>query len=655
MDQPPPNPVLWTPSADRLRRARLTRFTTRFFPDCADYPELHRRSTRDPAAFWQALWEDAALTVAAPPAQVLVGSTPLEARWFPGTKLNFAQNLLRFHGDEPALLAVDERGGEPRRIGRDELAALVSRCAAGLAALGVGPGDRVAAVLPNVPETVIAMLATAWLGATFASCSPDFGVAALRDRLLQLQPRVLFVADGYQYDGKRIELGERTRELWRELGERPQLVQVGYLHPAGPDLPPGARTWDELLQTAGTTPPAAPVPFDHPLFVLFSSGTTGLPKAIVHGTGGPLLNFHKEHALHCDLGPGDVLFYYTTCGWMMWNWLVAALLQGAAVVLYDGSPFHPDDLALWRLVDALGVTHFGTSAKYLAVCGKRALSPRRSLPGVAGGPLRTVLSTGSPLHAPQFDWVYEHVATDLNLASISGGTDILGCFVLGAPTLPVRRGEIQCRGLGLQVEAFADDGHPLPPGQRGELVCTTPFPNRPLGFLGDPDGRRFRQAYFDRFPGCWHHGDLLELTPEGGAVIHGRSDTTLNPGGVRIGTAEIDRIVQRLPMIADSVVVGVPEEDDEAVILCVVLAPGVVLDDELRTLIRQEIRQQASPRHVPRQIHAVPAIPYTRSGKKGEAAVRNALLGQPVKNAAALANPEALASFADLLPHRDRS
>lgn len=641
------NPVLWRPSAERVARSRMTGFMERVGLAGASYAELHRWSVTELEAFWAALWEDAGLAAHAPYHTVLSGRQMLGARWFAGSRLNFAENLLRRADDAPALIGEAEDGA--RRVWSfAELRRDVARCQRGLARAGVGCGDRVAGYLPNVPETIIAMLAAASLGAVWSSCSPDFGVAAVVDRLAQVEPKVVFYPDAYRYDGKVHGCVERAAAILQRIQGVRAAVQLNFVEPGRPPALPGALLWDDLLGEPGTDEPTfVPVPFDHPLFILFSSGTTGLPKAIVHGTGGPLLNFHKEHALHGDLQPDDVLFYFTTCGWMMWNWLAGALLQGSTVVCYDGSPFYPDDLAMWRLALRNRVTHFGTSAKYLSVCQKRDVRPRE-LPGF-GERLRTVFSTGSPLHPGQFDWVYAQVAADLDLASISGGTDILGCFVLGAPILPVRRGEIQCRGLGLAVEVFDEQGRSLPPGEKGELVCTAPFPNQPVHLLHDPDGARYRATYFSRFSGVWHHGDLMELTPTGGAVIYGRSDTTLNPGGVRIGTAEIDRIVQRMPEVADSVVVGIPEEDDVAVVLCVVLKPGHVLDDALRKRIAAEIRGQASPRHVPRHIFAVEAVPYTVSGKKVEAAVRNRLLGRPVPNVSALANPEALAAYDGLL------
>jgi len=567
------------------------------------------------------------------------------ARWFPGTRLNFAENLLRRRDTGPALVFRSESGLR-RELGWRELHAAVARLAAALRAWGIRPGDRVAGYLPNLPEAIVAMLAATSQGAVWSSCSPDFGVAGVLERFGQIEPRVLFCADGAFYAGRRLGSLERVAQLRASLPSLERVVVVPYLD-AQPDLAalPGALSWDEALapHAAGEIP-FERLPFDHPLAILYSSGTTGAPKCIVHGAGGTLLQHLKEHRLHVDLGPEDRLFYFTTCGWMMWNWLASGLASGATLVLYDGSPFHPEPGALFELARREGVTVFGTSAKFLDAAAKAGLDPIRShdLSRV-----RTILSTGSPLAPESFDWVYSHVKRDVQLASISGGTDIVSCFVLGSPTLPVWRGEIQCAGLGMRIEVFDESGRPLR-GEKGELVCTAPFPSLPLGFWNDPGGRRFHEAYFERFPGAWAHGDFAETTEHGGFVIHGRSDAVLNPGGVRIGTAEIYRPVERIPEVLESLAIGQEWQGDTRIVLFVRLREGVQLDPALAERIRDRLRREASPRHVPARIVQVADIPRTRSGKIVEIAVREVVHGRPVRNREALANPEALELFRDL-------
>ena len=566
------------------------------------------------------------------------------ARWFPEARLNFAENLLRHAlGDDaqrPALHARSETRPD-LTLSRHELVAQVAALAAWMRARGIQPGDRVAAVVANTPEAIIGMLAAASIGAVWSSASPDFGTAGILDRFGQIEPTLLICVNGYGYGGKVFDRTAQALELRRSIPSVQQVLMVRNV--ADIDLPGDVTDWQIALdEHAGADLQCAPLPFDHPLYILYSSGTTGVPKCIVHGAGGTLLQHSKELMLHSDLGPEDVLFYFTTCGWMMWNWLASGLLTGAELVLFDGNPGYPDMQRLWRLAEDYRVTHFGTSAKFLGGCRNAGLQPGRDFDLA---PLRVLLSTGSPLLPEDYDWVYAAVKQDLLLGSISGGTDIVSCFVGCSPLLPVRRGVIQCRMLGMDVQAYDDQGQAVI-GQRGELVCVQPAPSMPLGFWNDTDGSRYRAAYFERFEGVWAHGDYIEFDEEGGCIIHGRSDATLNPGGVRIGTAEIYRQVETLEEIADSLVVGQDWEGDVRVVLLVVMNPGQTLDEPLRQRIRQRIRENASPRHVPARIEAVAQIPYTRSGKKVELAVAKILRREAVTNREALANPEALEQIA---------
>ena len=566
------------------------------------------------------------------------------ARWFPEARLNFAENLLRHAlGDDaqrPALHARSETRPD-LTLSRHELVAQVAALAAWMRARGIQPGDRIAAVVANTPEAIIGMLAAASIGAVWSSASPDFGTAGILDRFGQIEPTLLICVNGYGYGGKVFDRTAQALELRRSIPSVQQVLMVRNV--ADIDLPGDVTDWQIALdEHAGADLQCAPLPFDHPLYILYSSGTTGVPKCIVHGAGGTLLQHSKELMLHSDLGPEDVLFYFTTCGWMMWNWLASGLLTGAELVLFDGNPGYPDMQRLWRLAEDYRVTHFGTSAKFLGGCRNAGLQPGRDFDLA---PLRVLLSTGSPLLPEDYDWVYAAVKQDLLLGSISGGTDIVSCFVGCSPLLPVRRGVIQCRMLGMDVQAYDDQGQAVI-GQRGELVCVQPAPSMPLGFWNDTDGSRYRAAYFERFEGVWAHGDYIEFDEEGGCIIHGRSDATLNPGGVRIGTAEIYRQVETLEEIADSLVVGQDWEGDVRVVLLVVMNPGQTLDEPLRQRIRQRIRENASPRHVPARIEAVAQIPYTRSGKKVELAVAKILRREAVTNREALANPEALEQIA---------
>ncbi|MBF8222071.1 acetoacetate--CoA ligase [Halomonas sp. 328] len=640
---------LWQPSPPRRQATRLARLMHDVARESGiamdEYADLHAWSLAHPEAFWRRVW---ALGVIGEPGERVLerpGAMP-GARWFPEARLNFSANLLRRRDDAIALVACDERGRrEP--LSHAELYRRVAGLAHTLAGLGVSAGDRVAGLVPNSEHALIAMLASTSLGAIWSSCSPDFGVQGVLDRFGQIAPRVLIAADGYHWNGKAIPLHDKLTALAGQLPGLERLLVFPFLDPqAEPELGaiPGAMAWSAALDNEASDPPFTLLPFDHPLYVLYSSGTTGQPKCILHGAGGTLLQHLKEHQLHCDLGAEDVLFYYTTCGWMMWNWLVSGLAAGARLVLYDGSPFAPDQASLWRLAEREGVTCFGTSARYLTACAKAGLRPGRDHDLSA---LKTLLSTGSTLPHETFDYAYREIKADLLLASISGGTDIVSCFALGCPTRPVYRGQLQCRGLGMAVAVYNDAGQPVT-GEKGELVCTRPFPAMPLGFWNDPEGKRYRAAYFARFPGVWAHGDYAELTAEDGVIIHGRADTVLNPGGVRIGTAEIYRQVEKVEEVLESLCIGQPWQDDVRVVLFVRLRDGLNLDEALRRRIRETIRTHATPRHVPTKILQVADLPRTRSGKLVELAVRDVIEGREVANREALANPEALALFEDL-------
>jgi len=609
-----------------------------------DYDSLYRWSVDDAPAFWEAVCDFCDIRFTQPAKQTLARpNNIMDAGWFAGSQLNYADNLLRHRGDDTAIIFCGENGAR-RELSHSELRAAVAAIAAGLESAGVRKGDRVAAFLPNCPEAVIAMLATSSLGAIWSSCSPDFGVNGVVDRFGQIEPKVLIAANGYAYNGKTCD----TRAIVAEVTARIPTIERVVIVPFAQDLSTNVKStntidWDNF-GVADSSLTFTSVDFNHPLFIMFSSGTTGVPKCIVHGHGGTLLQHMKEHVLHTNVGAGDRLFFFTTCGWMMWNWLVSGLATGGALVLFDGSPFFNDGRILWEMAENERITVFGTSAKYISALQKAGVHPRDEFELPA---LRAVLSTGSPLAPESFDFVYEAIAADVQLASISGGTDILSCFALGNPLLPVRRGELQCRGLGMAVQIFDDQGVPVV-GEHGELVCTGPFPSAPVGFWNDDDGTRYRAAYFERFEGVWAHGDFAELTDSGGVVIHGRSDAVLNPGGVRIGTAEIYRQVEKLDEVVESIAVGQNWRDDVRVVLFVVLRDDTDLDDEMRQRIRTVIRENATPRHVPAKIVAVPEIPRTKSGKIVELAVRSVVHGEPVKNTEALANPEALKHFVDI-------
>jgi len=633
---------LWTPSKERVERAQLTAFrkrielaTGRALPD---YTALWQWSVDERAAFWRAAWSSCEVIGEPGWAPYLLDDRMPGARFFPEARLNYAENLLRRDDAAPALIFCGENGAR-QQLSFAELRGQVGALAAWLRGVGVRAGDRVAGILPNCPEAIVAMLAATSLGAVWSSCSPDFGVRGVLDRFGQIEPKVLFAADGYGYGGKPHALAERVAEIRAGLPTVEQLVSVAFL---GGAALAGARDFAALVGPGGPAPRFERVPFAHPLFILFSSGTTGVPKGIVHSTGGVLMKIAVEQRLHTDLRPSDRLFYFTTCGWMMWNWLATGLASGAALVLFDGSPFHPSERALWDLAERERVTVFGTSAKYLDAIRKSGLEPAKTHDLSA---VHTILSTGSVLAPESFDFVYEGIKKDVLLSSISGGTDIAGCFVAGNPVLPVYRGEAQCLALGMKVEVFDESARPLPPGEKGELVCTRAFPSMPVGFWRDPDGARYRAAYFERFPGVWHHGDWVELRPSGGMTLYGRSDAVLNPGGVRIGTAEIYRPVEQLDEVVEAIAIGQEWDNDVRVVLFVRLRDDVQLGGELEARIRGAIRAHATPRHVPARIVQVGDIPRTKSGKIVELAVREVVHGRPVKNLEALANPEALDQF----------
>ncbi|HEX7325012.1 MAG TPA: acetoacetate--CoA ligase [Rhodanobacteraceae bacterium] len=641
---------LWTPSTERTDAANLHRFVKFVHEaasndDVSNYPALYEFSIRHPEKFWPLVWEFCGVKASGDFEPALVDGDKMPgAHWFPNVRLNFAQNLLRFKDDKLALVFRNESGAK-HEYTYAQLHAIVGRIAYALMQAGVGKGDRVAGYLPNLPETIIAMLATTSLGATWSSASPDFGVNGLVDRFGQIEPKVLFCVDGYAYGGRHFDCLAKVRAVLGQIPSIQTCVVIPYINDA-PQLDGlrGAVSWDAFAGSEDHAPEFVPTAFDHPLYIMYSSGTTGKPKCIVHGAGGTLLQHLKELVLHTDVKREDRIFYYTTCGWMMWNWLVSSLAVGATVVLYDGSPTYPDGNALWDLADATGISIFGTSAKWLEATEKMGVKPRVTHKLNA---LKTILSTGSPLLPESFDYVYRDVKQNVLLASISGGTDICSCFALGNPLLPVYRGELQCRGLGLKVEILDDAGKPVR-GKAGELSCAAPFPAMPVKFWNDPDGKRYHAAYFEKVPGVWCHGDLAELTEHDGIIIYGRSDATLNPGGVRIGTAEIYRQVAQIQEVLDSVAVGQRWEGSERIVLFVHLRDGVQLDDPLRARIKKQLRENASPHHVPARILQVTDIPRTISGKISELAVRHTIEGEPVKNTDALANPKALDQYAAL-------
>jgi len=645
----PETDPIWSPGPARRQTANIRRFIdlvrSELDPGVHDYWSLYDHSITQPGEFWRAVWEFCDVvglrgtkTISHP------GRMP-GAGWFPDAKLNFAENLLRFRDAETALVFCSEAGGRAE-LSYEELYLAVAQTAAALKARGVGVGDRVAGFMPNLPETVVAMLATTSIGATWSSCSPDFGVSGVVDRFGQIEPKVMFCAAAYSYNGKIFDCMEKIKGIAEAVPSIKQVVVVPYMNPQADLSALDNAVWLEEFQDKSSREVTfEQLPFDHPVYILYSSGTTGAPKCIVHGAGGTLLQHLKELVLHTNMRRSDRICYFTTCGWMMWNWLVSSLATGSTVVLFDGSPFYPGPAAMFDLVDEQEITILGTGAKSISAWEKSGIKPRESH---KLNSLVTMLSTGSPLAPEGFDYVYGAIKPNLCLASISGGTDIVSCFALGCPIIPVYRGELQCAGLGMAVEIRRDDGSLADIEETGELCCSQPFPSMPVGFWNDEDGSRYHNAYFDRFPGIWSHGDFAKQTAHRGFVIHGRSDATLNPGGVRIGTAEIYRQVEKLEDVLESICVGQDWEDDVRVILFVKLREGIKLDEALQDAIRKSIRQQTTPRHVPARIIQVADIPRTVSGKIVELAVRNIIHGRPVSNVDALANPAALELFRDL-------
>jgi len=641
---------LWSPTPEAVAAAEVTRFAAeaeriagRPLPD---YDALHAWSIADSGAFWSLVWDFCGVIGDKGERRLVDGDKMPGAKFFPDARLNFAENLLRRDDDGDALVFRGEDKYESR-FSWAELTALVSRLQQALAAAGVGEGDRVAAMMPNMAETIAFMLATTSLGAVWASCSPDFGERGVLDRFGQIEPKVFVACDGYWYAGKRIEVAEKLKAVSPQLPSAATIVIVPYLGQAEAVAAavPRAVTLEAFVAPFSAKPVTyRRVPFGHPVYIMFSSGTTGVPKCIVHSVGGTLLQHLKEHVLQSDVRAGDRVFYFTTCGWMMWNWLVSGLGVGATLILFDGSPFHPTPSVLFEYAAAEKVTLFGTSAKFIDSVRKEGLEPAKVLDLSA---VRLITSTGSPLSAEGFDYVVETMLPGVHLASISGGTDIVSCFVLGVPTLPVWRGEIQRPGLGMAIEVWNDAGERVV-GEKGELVCVKPFPSMPIMFWNDPEGAKYRAAYFERFDNIWCHGDFAEETRHGGIIIHGRSDATLNPGGVRIGTAEIYAQVEQIPEVVEALAIGQDFDGDVRVVLFVRLRPGAALDEALEKKIRTQIRVGASPRHVPARIVAVADIPRTKSGKITELAVRDVVHGREVKNREALANPESLELYRDL-------
>ncbi len=640
---------LWEPSEERIKSTNMYRFMTlvneKFNQDFNEYAPLWEWSVNHLEDFWDTAWKFLEIKYSAPYLKAVENPDKMPgAKFFPGAKLNFAENLLRFRNDRTALIFRGE--DEVRKtLTYNELYDQVAKTASALKAMGVQKGDRVVGFVPNMPESIIAMLSAVSLGAIWSSCSPDFGIKGVLDRFGQTRPKVLFTADGYYFKGKPLDSLQRIAGIVKELPSIEKIVVIPYVS-AAPDISilDNAVHLEDFQDHTATEIEFEQVEFDHPLYIMYSSGTTGLPKCMVQSQGGVLLHQKKELVLHTDLKEEDVIFYFTTCGWMMWNWLTCSLSVGATLVLYDGNPFHPGPDALWKMAEDEKITVFGTSAGYIEALKNAGVKPKTQFDLSA---LKSVLSTGSPLSDENFEFIYEHVKSDLQLASISGGSDLNGCFALGNPMGPVYIGQLQCRGLGMKVYAYDETGTPVV-GQQAELVCAAPFPSMPIYFWGDDDGSKYHSAYFDEFPGIWTHGDFVMVTEQGGVIMFGRSDATLNPGGVRIGTAEIYRRLDAMEELEDSVVVGQPWENDVRVILFVKMAQGFELTQELEQKIRSDIRANASPRHVPAKIIACPDVPYTLNMKKVELAVKKMIEGKEVKNKDALKNPEALDFFGDL-------
>ena len=635
---------IWIPSDERVKNSLMYEFM-QIGPEKFDsYFDLYQWSISEMESFWSQFWDFSNIKYSKTYDSVLKNPVMPGAEWFTGSELNYAENLLKGDPNQVAVISLGESGPAKSMTFR-ELNLKVSSVQKGLINLGVKKGTIVAGFVPNCVETLIIMLAVSSLGGIWTSCSPDFGSKGVVDRFGQVNPHILITSNGYSYNGKLYKLQDKVNGVLNVIDSIQHVIEIKYVDISSNFNHVSVVSFDNLLSIASSNPNFEQLPFDHPLYIMYSSGTTGPPKSIVHGSGGTLIQHMKEHQLHCDVKPGkSKMFWFTTCGWMMWNWLVSGLSSGATIVLYDGSPSYPNIDKLWKMIDDLGITHFGTSPKFLSACDSSKILPKEFCNFDS---LNSILSTGSPLVEEQFDWVYSNVKSDIQLSSISGGTDIIGCFLAGSPILPVFRGELQCPQLGMSVESWNDDGVPVI-GESGELVCTKPFPSMPIEFWNDCDGLNYHSAYFSEFEGVWTHGDYLEMTKNGGAIIYGRSDTTLNPGGVRIGTAEIYRSIENFEGIIDSVVIGKPEDSDVSIILCVKLSENSIITDDLIEKIKAQIRKSTTPRHVPTYIFQVQDIPYTISGKKVEKAVLHSILGKKVKNQDALINPQSLNEYSNL-------
>jgi acetoacetyl-CoA synthetase len=638
--------LLWKPDANQANKTHMYRFmrqvNARYNKDFSDYFQLHKWSIENISDFWAMMWEFADIIASANYTQIIDKNVMPGAKWFEGAKLNFAENLLRFRDDKTAIIFKGETQ-DAIHITYKELYSEVARIAKSLKEIGVTKGDRVVGFMPNMPQSIMAMLAATSMGALWSSCSPDFGIKGVIDRFGQIKPKVLFTANGYSYKGKHIDSLERISSVLQEIDSIEKVIVVPYTEkePEIKGIAHAVLYNDFISKDTNCTLSFEQLPFDHPVYIMYSSGTTGLPKCMVQSGGGILINHLKELMLHTDLKRQDNIFYFTTCGWMMWNWLTSSLAVGATLILFDGQPFYPDAGALWKLAQDVGITIFGTSAAYISGIKNAGLQPGKNYDLSA---LKTLLSTGSPLSVECFEYVYKKIKQDLRLSSIAGGTDLNGCFAAGNPMGPVYAGELQCCCLGMDVKAFDDTGKSLL-NKEGELVCVSPFPSMPVYFWDDPDGKKYHDAYFDIYPGIWRHGDFIKITETGGVVFCGRSDATLNPGGVRIGTSDIYRLVDKFKEIQDSVIIGQEWKNDLRVILFVKMAQGHDLTENIKNNIRKIIRSEASPRHVPEKIIEVKDIPYTLNMKKVELAVKKVVQNEPVLNKDALINPESLAYY----------
>ena len=638
------NSPIWIPSNEKIKNSLMYKFMKECSEDFKSYFDLHSWSINNLEDFWANFWRFSDIKYSKNYNSVLENPVMPGAKWFSGSELNYAQNLLKGDPDQIAIISIGENI-PPKTLTFKELNHRVSSVQKGLSKLGVKKGTIVAGFVPNCAETVISMLAVSSLGGVWTSCSPDFGANGVVDRFGQVNPHILITSNGYSYNGKLFKLEEKVNGVLESIDSIRHIVEIEYVDIKSNFNHDSIISFGDILNDEQKQPTFEQLPFDHPLFIMYSSGTTGPPKSIVHSAGGTLIQHMKEHQLHCDIKSGkSTMFWFTTCGWMMWNWLVSGLSSGSTIVLYDGSPSYPGLERLWKMIDEFDITHFGTSPKFLSACDSADILPNKFC---KFGSLESILSTGSPLVEEQFDWIYDNIKADIQLSSISGGTDIIGCFLAGSPIIPVYRGELQCPQLGMSVESWNDDGEPVI-GESGELVCTKPFPSMPIKFWNDSDGSKYHSAYFDEYDGVWTHGDYLEMTENGGAIIYGRSDTTLNPGGVRIGTAEIYRSIENFEGIIDSVVIGKPEGSDVSIVLCVKLSERSIITDELKDKIKLQIRKSTTPRHVPNYIFQVLDIPYTISGKKVEKAVLHSVLGKKVKNKDALINPESLKEYSNL-------